>query len=180
MNRLEKIQKIVKVFKILTLIAMILTYVFAGMAMVGAVTFTAVGKENFMEIFGSTISSEIYSQPGTSYDEVCADLWCSGIAGLFEGAVLAAVLGYLKTELADGTPFTENGAEKLRKLGITVIILPIISAVVCIAVSKCYHVNMTEDVSNLTELIFGIAMIIISIIFGYGAELESKVKAETE
>ncbi len=79
---------------------------------------------------------------------------------------------YFENELVDGTPFTHRGAKELLRLGIITLIVPII------AVSLSYGITYLSEVentlSNEIEAVTGIWMIIFSVIFHYGADLEKE------
>jgi len=84
-------------------------------------------------------------------------------------------MNYFLMEQKEGTPFTEEGAKAFRTLGIVNIVAPlsaVIIASILEAIFKCPH-EARPDVS----FGMGIAMILISFVFAYGAELEKK-KAE--
>ena len=86
---------------------------------------------------------------------------------------------YFTNELAAGTPFTTEGAKEIMRLGILTIVIPCVALIVqeivaCIMVPGVSGV-VTED---LSELGYGIMFIVCSVIFRYGAELESGEKGK--
>ena len=90
-------------------------------------------------------------------------------------AVLLAFAGrYLNTEQAEGTPFTENGANLIQKLGIRCIWMPIVAVVIASVITVCLGVERSGDISNLPSVVTGIVLILASVIFRYGAELEKQ------
>ena len=94
-------------------------------------------------------------------------------------AILLAFAGrYFKAEQAEGTPFTENGANLIRKLGICCIWMPIVAIVIASVITVCLGVEQSGDVSNLPSLITGVVLILASLIFRYGAELEERTRAQ--
>ena len=103
------------------------------------------------------------------------------LALTFTTASTAILLGfahnYLKHELAGGTPFTESGAERLKMLGIRCIYIPIIARVISMAIAVWQGVSGLDIADNLPSVVIGIALIIVSVVFRYGSELESKNKA---
>ena len=86
-------------------------------------------------------------------------------ATLFQGA-----------EQADGTPFTKHGAEQMKHLGICTIVLPLVAAILVAIVRELFGLlqNAGADWGNLSSLTMGIVLILASLIFRYGAELEEK------
>ena len=95
---------------------------------------------------------------------------------LIRDSILLGFTGrYLALEQAEGTPFTENGANTVRKLGIRYIYIPIVTAVIATVIITAFDVGYEGNISNLPELTTGIVLIITSLIFRYGAELERKL-----
>lgn len=83
---------------------------------------------------------------------------------------------YFAMEQKAGTPFTAEGAKAFRTLGILNIALPVGTAVltaIIAAIFKCWG-ELRADYS----LGVGIAMILLSFVFAYGAELEEKAGGE--
>ena len=90
-------------------------------------------------------------------------------------AILLAFAGrYFKIEQTEGTPFTENGANLIRKLGIRCIYMPIVAVVIASVITVCLGAERDGDISNLPSLLTGIVLILASLIFQYGAELEER------
>ena len=99
----------------------------------------------------------------------------SDLVYLTADAILLAFAGrYFKAEQAEGTPFTENGANLIRKLGIRCIWMPIVAIVIASVITVGLGVEQSGDVSNLPSLITGVVLILASLIFRYGAELEER------
>ena len=98
------------------------------------------------------------------------------VLALTDGILFTFALRYFKAEQADGTPFTHSGAEQIKRLGILTVALPlaavILSAIVC-AVFGLPH-DAAGDRGDLTSAATGIVLILASLIFRYGAELEEK------
>ena len=105
-----------------------------------------------------------------------AVLLSDGVMLVSEATLLFFAGRYLKAEQANGTPFTETGAEQLQKLGIRCIWLPIVAAVISCVIVVCLGAEETGDISNLPSLVTGIVLILAAMIFRYGAALEEKCK----
>lgn len=172
MKSLETIQKAFRVFQILTKIAMILSFVWAGLALLGMLcgavwyggTVVGVGK------------AQLYSLTKTGgLIQMIAVLLADAILALTDGTLLAFALAYFKAEQADGTPFTYRGADQIRRLGIRTIVLPMVAAIVVAVIYAAFDLPQgSVEWSNLTSLGLGIALILVSLIFRYGAELEAR------
>ncbi|MGN0167045.1 MAG: hypothetical protein ACI4AB_03295 [Acetatifactor sp.] len=176
MKSLQTIQKTFGVFQILTKIAMILAFVGAGLAVLGLLYVTAwyhggiaVGFDQDMLYF-LTKTGEM--------KEILGVLIVDTITVLTDGILLAFAYSYLKAEQADGTPFTKSGAEQMKRLGIRTIVLPLVSVILIAILYGIFDLpqNSGSDWSNGFSVTMGIVLILTSLIFRYGAELEEKNK----
>ena len=108
--------------------------------------------------------------------EMIAVLLVDILLALTDGILLAFALHYFRTEQADGTPFTKRGTDEIRRLGIRTIVLPLVAAILAATVHGMFHLpaNAGSDWSNAYSLSMGIVLILASLVFDYGAELEEK------
>ncbi len=169
MSSLDRIQKIIKVFRILAKIAMIFAYVCAGLLVVTAILLA--NNSSYQLVVG--IAPEIAAE--FDKNQTIAELLCDFVVCLTDGLLLTFAQLYMKHELADGTPFTNRGADEIKGLGIRIIILPLVAIGIISAICATFNAELPDTMSNELSVTFGIALIIISIIFRYGAELESKL-----
>ena len=177
MSSLQTIQKTFRVFQILTKIAFIFSVIGASVCAVGALCCVAwyTGGKVF-SIFGEPITCLVGR---ADINQTMAVLF-SDVAYLTADAILLTYAGeYLKTEQAEGTPFTENGANLVRKLGIRCIWMPIVSIVIAAVITACLGAERSGDVSNLPGVVTGVVLILVSLIFRYGAELEKKARPQS-
>lgn len=174
MKSLQTIQKTFRVFQILTKIAMILSFVWAGLAALGILCGT-------VWYYGGTVIGAdrellyVLTETG-GLREMIGVLLADTIFALTDGVLFAFALGYFRAEQADGTPFTKRGAGLIKRLGIRTIVLPLVAAILASIVSAIFHLpqNAGNDWGNLPGVSMGIALILTSLIFRYGAELEEK------
>lgn len=174
MKQLETIQKTFRVFQILTKIAYIFSIVGAIICAVGALCAAAwySGGQVF-SLFGEPITP---FSTGRAMNEMLAVLLSDFIMLTSEAILLSFAGRYLKAEQADGTPFTETGADMLKRLGIRCIWLPIVAVTVACVIGVCFNAEDAGNYSNLPSLATGIVLILASMIFRYGAALEEKSK----
>ena len=106
MKSLQSIQKTFRVFQILARIAMILSFIWAGMAALGLLCGivwynggTVVGADQDM-VLSLTVTGGL--------SEMICVLLADTILALTDGTLLFHALRYYKTEQADGTPFTRD------------------------------------------------------------------------
>ncbi len=174
MKSLEMIQKTFRVFQILTKIAMILSFVWAGLALLGMLC----GVVWYQG--GSVIGADqalLYTLTETNgLTEMIGTLLVEIIAALTDGILLAFAYSYLKAEQADGTPFTHRGAEQIRRLGVRTIVLSIVNVALTKAVfaASALPAYADADRGNFSGVTLGITLLLVSLIFRYGAELEEK------
>ena len=174
MKSLQTIQKTFGVFQVLTKIAMILSYVWAGLAALGLLCGIV------WYCGGAVLGADralLYSLTETGgLMEMIGVLLVDIILALTDGVLFSFALRYFKAEQADGTPFTKQGAEQIKRLGIRTIILPLVSAIQVAVVIAIFDLpnGTVGDWSNFTGIGIGIALILTSLIFRYGAELEEK------
>lgn len=174
MKQLETIQKTFRVFQILTKIGFVCSIAGAVLCGVGALCAAAwySGGQVF-DLMGEPVT--IFAT-GKGLNEMLAVLLSDLVMLISEAILLYGSEKYLKTEQAEGTPFTEHGADMLQKLGIRFIWLPIVAVTVSCVIVVCLGAEDTGDISNLPSLATGIVLILTAMIFRYGAALEEKCK----
>lgn len=168
-KNLAVVQKIAKVLGIISKILFIMTIV--GTVLSIAALVTMVVFSNNPEFVDNIASSGKYNMKQIIGVCVVAVIVC-----VVHLIVLKAHRNYFIMEQEVGTPFTSEGAKAFRTLGIMNIVAPLISVIVSsIAASICG----IQDIGHADAGIgMGIAMILLSYVLAYGAELEEKKKAE--
>ena len=180
MTSLQTIQKTFRVFQILSKTAMILSFVWAGMAALGVLC-SAVWYHGGMVVGANR--ELLYNLTGTGgLSEMTGALLADTVFALTDGILLAFALRYFKAEQADGTPFTKRGAGQIQRLGIRTIVFPLVAAILAAIVSAIFELplNAGGDWGNLTSISMGIVLILASLVFRYGAELEEAHEAGKE
>ena len=168
---LVTLQKISKVAKIICKVVFILTIIGAVGCLIGCVAIVAVGP--FAEIMGETMASDM--QIGV-LGCLTGLISCIGSAIFFRMAER-----YLDHELEAGTPFTEEGAKEMRRLGIASLIISASSAVFSGIVAAILTIIQSGwndmDVSVSWSIETGLILLVLSVIFQYGADLRSQNEA---
>ena len=105
-----------------------------------------------------------------------AVLCTDAVSALLSAILLTFAYLYLKAEQADGTPFTHRGAEQIRRLGVRTIVLSIVNVALTKAVfaASALPAYADTDRGNFSGVTLGITLLLVSLIFRYGAELEEK------
>ena len=172
MKSLQTIQKTFRVFQILAKIAFVFSVVGASICALGAAcAMTWYNGGQVFSLFGQPITA---FAEGADLQQAYAVLLSDMVYLITDAILLAFARQYFKTEQAEGTPFTKNGAELLKRLGIRCIYMPIVAVVIASVITVCLGVERGSDVSNLPGVITGIVLILASLIFRYGAELEEQ------
>ena len=174
MKSLETIQKTFRVFQTLTRIGMILSFVWAGMAALGLLC-------SILWYFGGSATGTGQQLLNTltvtgGLNEMIGTLLTDTILALTDGTLLIFALRYFKAEQAAGTPFTMRGADQIKHLGIRTIVLPLVAAILAAIVYEIFDLPQSAagDWNNLSSLAMGIVLILASLVFRYGAELEER------
>lgn len=178
MKYLEIIQKVFKVFKIIFSIGAIVGFVGAGLALCSGITLLSGGELEVLRIGGTRIMLPIdVSEESLSLGNDKLGVMCvSMFAGLLcEGILLLLSARWLRGELKDGTPFTERAAVSMRGLGITAVVLAVVSSAV--QEIMCVFAKVPANiVLNSGTVGLGFGLILFSLILNYGAELENAKK----
>lgn len=176
MKTLNVIQRLSKIGKVLSKIIYICCIIgFCGCA-VGAVALL-VGAET-VKLGGVTLHSILEKEADISLGSVWAAIAVGAILCIGEFFVSRMAYSYFENELNAGTPFTFEGAKELMHLGISVIWIPIATAVLA-QITQSVIAQCTENVEKLSldgfdSVTIGIMFIIISVICKYGAELNER------
>lgn len=176
MKTLNTIQKTIRIFGIFTKIAFVFSIVGAVFCAVG--TICAVAGYNggqMLTLFGKPV---VFFSGDKSLNEVLAVLLTDLVYLSSEAILLGFACQYVKTEQAEGTPFGMNGPLLLKRLGIRCIYLPIVAAALASTALVCLDVKKGGDYSNLPRVATGILLILLSVIFRYGGELEQQNRVE--
>ena len=169
-TQLQSIQKTFRVFYTLVRIAKTLCIVGASLCAAG-VLYIAVASRGgqVFGLFGEPINVFAGTPDPNRMD---AELWAAFIQLVAKAILLALAQSYLKSEQADATPFTQHGADRLKLLGIRCIWISIVAAVLAAVVAALQGAADTGAIGNSAEVITGVVLILASMIFRYGAELE--------
>lgn len=172
MKSLETVQKTFKVFQILVKVARTLCIV--GALICAGFLIFAIIYNSGGQAFGLFGENLLLFPEGTDVKQAIGELIVSMITLTADAVLLVFAGGYLKAEQADGTPFTESGAERLKKLGIRCIYIPIAAIIISVIPAVIFDASVLDELDNLPSVILGVVLILISLIFRYGAELEAK------
>lgn len=175
MKSLVTIQKTFKVFKTLSKVAMILAFVACGVALIGllcGVVWYSGGK-----VYGADMDSIMRLTETAGLYQMIGALLSDAVFALTDGLLFLFAWKYFRAEEEEGTPFTHAGADQIRSLGIKTIVMPLVAAVISAVIYGCFDMIGSGDWSNAFSVVLGIVLILASLVFHYGADLEMRGKA---
>lgn len=168
-NSLTSIQKCTRVFRVLVRIGLILSIAGAVFGLAALMlwihwnTAPATGIPQLDQVMQLIDRGSYYHTLSTLIADV--------VGCAFGGALLWLFHRYLTHELADGTPFTFSGASELRRLGVVTIVLPLVGLCLQAIPYTVYDLSYPNRMENGTSVLLGVALILASLVFRYGAEL---------
>lgn len=168
-NSLTAIQKCARVFRVLVRVGLILSI--AG-AVFGLATLMLWIHWNNAPATGIPQLDQVMQLIDRgSYYHTLSTLIADVVGCAFGGALLWLFHRYLTHELADGTPFTFSGASELRRLGVVTIVLPLVGLCLQAIPYTVYDLSYPNRMENGASVLLGVALILASLVFRYGAEL---------
>ena len=172
MNSLNIVQKTFRVFEALAKAAMILSFVWAGFIVLGlacgAAWYSGAG------VAGLSRETLLVMTRSNSLNQMMGVLLSELVFALTDGALFLLSFRYFRQEQADGPPFTRDGAEQVKYLGIWTIALPMAAVVLSAAFREVFNVSRAGDWGNQFSVFLGVVLILASLIFRCGAELEEQ------
>ncbi len=174
MKTLDTIQTLSKTGKVLSKIVYICCIVGLCGCGVGIVALL-IGAET-LKLGGVTLHGILETEAGVSTGTVWAAIAAGMILCIGEFFVSRMAYRYFENELNAGTPFTMDGAKELLHLGISVIWIPIVTAVL----AQIAHGVIDQFMENVEKLnldgfdsvMLGVMLIIASVLCKYGAEIQ--------
>lgn len=175
MNSLNTVQKTFRVFQVLAKTAMILSFVWAGLIVLGLVCGAA--WYSGAAVVGLSRETLLVMTRSNSLNQMMGVLLSELVFALTDGVLFLLSFRYFRQEQADGTPFTRDGAEQVKCLGIWTIALPLAAVVLSAAFREVFGVSRMGDWGNQFSVFLGGVLILASLIFRCGADLEERKSA---
>ncbi len=170
-KNLKVIQITSRVLEIICRIVFIFCMIGAIGSLVGVVVLS-------LSYLSPSLVERIESEGGQRVSQLIG-LCLIGVVVSLEGIIVfKAHKDYFVMEQKDGTPFTFEGAKAFRTLGIMNIVAPLIAMIVASIISAIC--NCWSDIRLDVSFGTGIAMILLSFVFAYGAEKEEARAQNTE
>ncbi len=166
MKSLNIVQKISKVLHILSIVAFVSAIVGAVGLIIGGSVLLGIpyfDEHNAIKLFIMEFGAKYITDLGINM--IAESIFLIGLV-----ITSGYIRDYFKHELEDGTPFTHRGANELRKVGILSLTIPI--GAICLTSIVISIAGAEKMITNEYEMTTGIAMILLSFVFHYGADLE--------
>ena len=175
MKTLGTIQKTFRVFMNLAKAVAILSFVMAGLVLL--VAGCGMVWRNGGRVIGLQMEDMLSMTGAVGVDQMIGLTLVDGVFALTGGVLSWMAHLYLKHEQAGGTPFTMDGANRLKRLGIRMIVLPLVAEIVAEVVAEVVHACFRMSRQGAWcdgYVLLGIVLILTSLVLRYGAELEQK------
>lgn len=176
MKSLTTIQKAFKVFYILSKIAMTLSFVGAGLALMGMLC--GLVWRGGGQVAGMGQETLIALTRTSGLERMIGELLCDAMFALVDGVLFLHAFLYFRAELQAGTPFSHRGADRVKALGIRAIVLPQVAAIAGASICGWWNLPRADSWSIGGFVALGVLLILASPILRYGAELELQMKQE--
>lgn len=173
MNTLTKIQKVMRVLSVIVRVLMVCAFVGGGLSLVAAVVCFCV-KDFSLAASWQRLLVDVGDY---SHVEIGLALLADAIYLLANGVMLVFAVLYFNIELKDGTPFTLVGAARVRRMGIVRIVATIVADLVGSLLTSFVDTNLLYSMETVSGIFFGVALILASLIFRHGAELQAQIPA---
>ena len=173
MESLKTSQKLSKLGKILSKIVYVFCLVGLILCIIGGLGLIFI-PESF-ELANIKIHMLIKSNINFSREIIYASLIIGIIELACEMYISKQAQKYFEYELEEGTPFTQEGANKIKRLGLIVIFIPFVASFISelgFEIAKhTMNFNQNLDINFNVSLTLGITFLILSTIFRYGSSL---------
>lgn len=181
---LKTIQRCMKIGKIISTIVYVFCIIGTIGCLVGIACLYFFPQDQVIQLGPVTVHGLVgYNKNALSLSSCYTAMMIGAILCLFEFGIARSAKKYFKNELAAGTPFTFEGAKELMKLGIKVIVLPIVAVIVADVVYQVMNYYFTDimdmHIDDFVSVGTGLMLMFLSLICKYGAEVgEKKEKFE--
>ena len=169
MSYLDKIQKVMSVLQILSKIILILAIIGVALTLIGV----ALVASNVLSLKNQLLHLLPVAAEITK-GQLIGTLLAAATSSLFGGIFTAFVYRYFTSELKEGTPFTNEGADRIKQLGIMQIVLAVVSAAITDGIYEKINLSDWNRFDDAGSIMPGICLILIAMVVRYGADLEHR------
>lgn len=181
MKTLRTIQTLSKVGKILSTIVYIFCII-GFCSCIAGILCIAVGEEAF-NLNGKSLNDILMDASEMTLSTLYINMVVGAILCAGEAVLAKFARHYFKRELRDGTPFTLDGANEMKRLGILIICIPLgtrfISEIVGEIMKTVMANGVVPDMAENGSIALGAVFILMALICRYGAEKISEQEQGT-
>ena len=173
---LKTLQTISKIGKIISDIIFVCSII-GAVACIIAVSALASSQNIILE---DQSMVDLIESMGINFVTVIFSCVISIFACIGSAVVAKFASNYFANELEDGTPFTYAGSKELLRLGILATAIPLAISVLTsliFTITKLFWPMLSEDAiaNESVSIVFGLMLIVMSIVFKHGAEIVEKL-----
>lgn len=172
-NKLNTVVKISKVAAVICKVVSILCIVGASLCLAGVIIFAFFGDFE-LSVGGVTLSGLINNEAGMSTKDIAVSVICAALECVFGAVLFTLANSHFKHDVEAGTPFSSKSGKEIRLLGILSLAFSLAESIITSAIINM--TNSSADVSTEFNITLGVALILISFVFEYGAVLEKRAK----
>ena len=179
-DSLSKVQKAARVLEVLSVVARVIVAIGAVGSLVGLAVWLVASN---IPIDGETYAEVVFRESGKDGCGMIIDC-LNGFIQCASGFVIYSVSrNYFASVRLEGTPFTHKGAKAIFNLGLTALVATLVATVVSAFVTLIVTAIMNPATLTSTEGVDGnvgipIVLMILSLVFHYGADLEEQKNRE--
>ena len=178
MRSLQLINTGYKVISIICAIAMVFCFVAVGLTLFSILTLNYLSISVDMIIEQMSSYSDMFSK--FTATQLNGMLFLGLVTALSQGVMFLFARRYFKSQYEAGTPFTADGTNAVRTLGILIIVVGLVQDIASAIVVNQTGIENITDVSNSMPLFFGIVFICLSFIYRYVVEIQNKQDQDSE
>ncbi len=179
MKSLNTIQTLMKIARVISIIVLVFSIIGMVSSAVGGLSLYLIKDIDFGAIEieeGITLGDVTFDEFTPSIEAVYFSVIISFIACLVEVILSDRARRYFKFAIKEGTPFTFDGAKKLKNLGILYIVLSVVAVIVEGVLFFLFTLTYGDrisfsEVTYGTSIGTGIMMLIFALVFKHGAEM---------
>ena len=184
METLKTIQTMANIGRIASKIIFICCVVGACICIAGVSGSVFLGTKGFV-LGGVTIQSMFQREAGETIPEFYAKLAQGAVLCIGEAILCRISEKYFRNEIDAGTPFTLEGAQELKHLGIFAIVVPFVTDIICsagaAAVAHFYPEVVKLETGFLASAGIGVMLIVMSLLCKHATEItEGRVPVNTK
>ena len=182
MQTLQILQTISKIGRIVSKVVFVCCVVGFWLCIVGVIS-VAIGA-SALQVGNVTLESILQAEGNMTTGSLYATMAMCTIVCAGEAVLAKFAERYFTHELADGTPFTFDGAKELLRLGVLSICIPVGMQIIIQIVVTILTKVMTDVEAQKPEIAgsvtLGVMLVVLALVCRYGAELTAAEHVEDE